>query len=77
MMGSWGRFHQHFMSSFCARRSKSAKKTDNLTAVLELSGSVCVKAVCRTLMQLTPGVSPTKLCLSNFCITIKNEFAKK
>jgi len=35
---------------------KSAKKTDNLTAFLALSGSVHVKALCRILMKLTQGV---------------------
>jgi hypothetical protein len=51
---SWGRFHQHFTSSFCMRRSQKCKKTDNLIVFFPLYGSFRLKAVRKTLMKLTP-----------------------
>jgi len=37
---------------------KAQKKTDNLTVFFALSESALVKAICRTLMKLTPEVVP-------------------
>jgi hypothetical protein len=52
-----GSIHQCFTSNFYTRADpKSAKKTDNLTVFFALLGSALVKAVCRTLMKLIPGM---------------------
>jgi len=51
---TWGRFHQHSMSSICARRSQNRKKTEGLTVIFALSGSARTKAALRMLMKLTP-----------------------
>jgi len=45
-------------STFANSDPESTKKTDNLTVFFVLSGSVRIKAARRTLMKLTPGVSP-------------------
>jgi len=34
---------------------KAQKDTDDLTGIFMFLGSTCVKAVCKTLMKLTPG----------------------
>jgi hypothetical protein len=43
-------------AAFAGANPKSAKKADNLTVFFALLGSACVKAACKTLMKLTPGV---------------------
>ncbi len=45
----------HLRSAFYACRSRKRKKTDDLTVLFTLLGSARVKAVCRTLVKLTPG----------------------
>jgi len=48
-------FTNMFTNSFCARRSRKRKMTDNLTIIFMLSGSAWVKATRRMLMKLTQG----------------------
>ncbi len=48
-------FTNMFMRSFCARRSRKRKKTDNMTVFFMLLDSRGVNAAHRTLMKLTPG----------------------
>ncbi len=52
---TWGQFHQHSTSSFCAYRSRKHTKTGKLSVYFTLLGSVWTKAACRMLMKLTPG----------------------
>ncbi len=49
---------------------KCAKKTDNLTVIFVFSGSVHVKAACRTLMKLTLG------CNEGVKVYSKDELSK-
>ncbi len=42
------------LAAFAPQIPKVQKKTDNLTVFFTLLGSTCIKAVCRTLMKLTP-----------------------
>ena len=52
-------------SYFYARRSQKRKKLLNLTVFFALLGSARVKAACRMMVKLTPGVNTTKLFLLN------------
>ena len=53
---NWLYFTNILMLSFYARRSQKRKKTDDLTPFFTLLGCACIKAVCITLMKLSPGV---------------------
>jgi hypothetical protein len=56
-----GRFHQRFMSCFCARRSgKSIKLQLSHQSLVMLLWSVRIKAACRTLMKLWPAAECEK-----------------
>ncbi len=57
-------FTNIFMLSFYACRSRKRKKTDELTVFFTLLGSASIKAVRRTLMKSTPGVT---LKNSSYC----------
>ncbi len=58
-------FHQCFTHSFYARRSWKRKKIQlSHQSLFTLSGSVGVKAVCRTLMKLSPGLTFTNVLCS-------------
>jgi hypothetical protein len=48
-------FTNIFTCSFCARRSRQHKKTDNFTGLFTLLSSEHAKAARKTLMKLTPG----------------------
>jgi hypothetical protein len=51
----WCQFHQHFTYNFYARRCQKRKKIQlSHKYLFTLSGSASVKAVCRTLMKLSP-----------------------
>jgi len=64
-----GQFHQRF---FMHTDPKTAKKTDNLTVIWALLGSMLVKVSSRMLMKLTQGelspisVNPFALCSDIF-----------
>ena len=49
-----GQFHQHFMSSFYARKSQKCKKDSQLKQFFALSGSVGVKAACKHVDEIDP-----------------------
>jgi hypothetical protein len=51
-----GKFHQRFMSSFCACTSQKRKKDLQLDCLFALLGSAPIKAVGRTLLKLSPAV---------------------
>ncbi len=67
-----GQFHQCSMSSFCTHRSWKPKNTDYLTVFFALSGSVCVKAACRMLLKLTPGLNFTNVLRTAFALVDPN-----
>ncbi len=55
---TWGQFHQCLTRTFYARKSRKRKKVQlSHQYLFTLSGSACVKAVLRTLMKLSPGVT--------------------
>jgi len=55
-------FHKHFMCTFYTRRSQKCQMTPlTWLSFFAHFGSTCIKAVCRTLMKLSPGVNFTKL----------------
>ncbi len=47
-------FTNIFMPSLCLHGAQKRKKIDDLTAFFTLLGSARIKAVCRTLMKLSP-----------------------
>ncbi len=73
----WCQLHQHFTRSFHARRSQSAKKTDNLSVFFTLLRSACVKAVRKMLMKHThhhDGAQTSDIFLP--MKTLSNNFAR-
>ncbi len=53
---SWVQFHQCFTSSFYARRSQKCKKYSQAVGIFAHLGFGHVKALCKTLMKLTPAL---------------------
>jgi len=51
---TWGRFHQHFICIFLARRSQKRKKYSQAVSLFVFLGSVSIKDVRKTLVKLTP-----------------------
>ena len=51
---TWGRFHQHFRSSFYTRRSQKLKKDSQVKQLFALSGSAGVKAVHEHVDEIDP-----------------------
>jgi len=51
-----GQFHLHSTYSFYACGSQKRKKTVKLSIFFTLSGSTNIKAVCKVLVKLTPGL---------------------
>ena len=54
--GNWGQFHQHYTNSFYTCRSQKRKKLLELSVFFSLLESACIKAACKMLVKLTPGL---------------------
>jgi len=57
LMYSKGQFHQRFIRRFYKRRSQKCK-TDGLTVLFALLGSLRLKALCKMLVKSTPTLGP-------------------
>jgi hypothetical protein len=68
---TWGQFHQHFAQIFWRQNVTRP----NLTREKLLNSLSYEKCVCKMLRKLTPGVNPTKDCLSSsfFIFTVKHQ----
>jgi len=53
-------------AAFGRTDNRSAKKADNLTVFLALLGSAGIKAACRMLMKMTPGVNFVNILTAPF-----------
>ena len=60
------RFHQHAYAKLLLMQIQKVQKAARLDCLFALLGPVGVKAACKRLVKLTPGVDPTKLCFSLF-----------
>jgi len=61
-----GQFHQPTLTALRAQISKEQQRQSSCNSFFALSGSARVKAACRMLMKLTPGVNFINLKCSNF-----------
>jgi len=52
----------NFINILWAAQIPKAQKDSQVINIFALLGSACVKAAVRTLIKLTPGANPTKLC---------------
>jgi len=50
------------------RRSQKRKNNDNLNVFFMLSGTACLKAACRMLMKMTPGLNFTNILRAAFTL---------
>ncbi len=53
---TWGQFYKHVYAQLYVHRSQKCKMAFDLTVIFALLGSTHVKAACKMLMKLTPGV---------------------